>query len=330
MIGISGRYRSRRPRLALTVVLGALLAGGLLLAPAPGPAPAQAQAVTTCPDPVVSMGTATVTYSHTGGAQTWLVPAGVTQATFDVQGAQGGDLVADDAYPYVPLSFPGGWGGCAVATLSVTPGDTVYLFVGGAGGIGFAVDATSNCTPGPPSSTNDPCPYGGSPGGFNGGGSGNGGVCAGALIFCIGGGGGGGASDVRVGGTDPSNRVLVAGGGGGATYDATGGSGGGLTGGTGGGDYQGGTGGNQDGTSGSGLPGGVGSAAAENSGGGGGGGGYWGGAAPPAYGAGGGGSGFEPLGSPSPAGPGPATGRSSLPTSTRIRPSPPRQHPRRR
>ena len=119
-------------------------------------------------------------------------------------------------------------------------------------------------------------------GGFNGGGSG------GASV-------GGGASDIRIGGSALSDRVLVAGGGGGGGLapNGSGGGGGGLTGedGTLGCCATGGAGGNQDGTTGSGLLGSGGSSLT----GGGGGGGYWGGEAGQMGAAGGGGgSGFGP------------------------------------
>ena len=92
---------------------------------------------------------------------------------------------------------PGGYGGLATGNLAVNPGDTLYIYVGAQAG--------------------------GTNGGYDGGGNGSGG-----------GKGGGGASDVRVGGIDLSNRVIVAGGGGGTTsagWSVTGGSGGGTTGG---------------------------------------------------------------------------------------------------
>jgi hypothetical protein len=115
-------------------------------------------AVTTpCGAPVVSAGTATVTCVYTGDAQTWTVPQGVTSASFDVQGAQGGDS--------------GGNGGRAIDTLHVTPGTVVNVFVGGEGDNG----------------------------GFNGGGS-----SAQRRQ---------GASDIRIGSTALSDRVLIAGGG---------------------------------------------------------------------------------------------------------------------
>jgi glycine rich protein/hemolysin type calcium-binding protein len=115
------------------------------------------------------------TFNFTGAAQTWVVPAGVTQATFDLFGARGGGRIDDP-------TFAPGLGGRATATIAVTPGDSIQVNVGGRGL--------------------------GGPGGFNGGGHGGG---------IRGGDGGGGASDIRIGGTDLFDRVLVAGGGGGAS-----------------------------------------------------------------------------------------------------------------
>src|SRR4029450_13478363 len=68
------------------------------------------------------------TFSYTGAAQSWTVPAGVTQATFVVVGAQGGDD---------PDGSSGGLGGKASATnVAVTPGETLQVNVGGEGGNG--------------------------------------------------------------------------------------------------------------------------------------------------------------------------------------------------
>jgi uncharacterized repeat protein (TIGR01451 family) len=214
--------------------------------------------------------TVTCTFTYTGAAQTWTVPGGVTQATFDVYGAQGGHI----------FGITGGAGGEAAATLALTPGEAVTLLAGGAGG------SLGDTECGVPSGA----------AGFNGGGAGGGGECPGT--------GGGGASDVRMGGTDLASRVLVAGGGGGAANGiATCGAAGGAGGGSAGGNGQttscgvGGAGGNQDGTTGSGQLG-QGSAGADGnsdgslSGGGGGGGGYYGGAGGPQEAGGGGGSGF--------------------------------------
>ena len=151
-----------------------------------------------CPAPVITGSTAVVTCSYNGttGAdgtdQTWTVPTGVTQATFDVFGAQGGGLSGFD---------PGGKGGETKATIPVVPSTTFSIVVAGQGH-GFCVG------------------FGDGAGGFGGGGSGGAG-CNGA--------GGGGASSVSEGG---SPALLVAGGGGGAANStaANGGSGGGPTG----------------------------------------------------------------------------------------------------
>jgi len=195
----------------------------------------------------------TATFTYTGAAQTYPVPAGVTAVAVDLVGAAGG-----------PANGGGGagLGGRVQATLAVTPGQVLTIYVGQVGG---------------------------SPtGGYNGGGTGD-------NV-----GGGGGASDVRAGGAALSNRVLVAGGGGGGGYTATtGGNGGGLSA-QAGADYSGGgSGGGSGGTATAGGAGGssygyTGSAGSAGSGGGGnyvaggGGGGYYGGGGG-AYGSGGGG-----------------------------------------
>ena len=228
---------------------------------------------------MMTAATVSETFNYTGGVQTWTVPAGVTQVTIDVFGAKAGNE-----------SAVGGNGGQATATIAVTPGDTLTIVVGGMSQSPF---------------------LGGSPiGGFNGGG--NGGAPF-SLPAAYSGSGGGGASDVRIGGTDLANRVIVAGGGGGAAAvfgpdgPSYGGAGGGLTGNTGNTAYTpyaatGGAGGNQNGSAGSGDLG-LGSSAATSTstifngvGAGGGGGGYYGGAAGSPGTGGGGGSGFGPAG----------------------------------
>jgi Glycine rich protein len=141
----------------------------------------------------------TVTFSYTGAVQTWVVPAGVTQATFDLFGAQGGDNTAGGG-----CGDTGGMGGRARATIAVTPGETISIYVGGRGGLA------------------DTAGVGGA-GGFDGGGAGGTGV--------EGTGGGGGASDVRIGGTSLADRVIVAGGGGGVGSACNGAGNGGAGGG---------------------------------------------------------------------------------------------------
>lgn len=141
------------------------------------------------------------TFSYTGSEQTWTVPSGISSITVDVKGAQGGNQINP--------SSSGGKGGRAQATISVTAGATIYVYVGGAGST--VNSATS--------------------GGFNGGGGTN---CSGNQTP----GTGGGASDIRIGGNAYSNRVIVAGGGGGGGGYSYSGSDGGTGGGTTGGDGE--------------------------------------------------------------------------------------------
>ena len=88
----------------------------------------------------------TVTFDHTGAAQTWTVPAGVTSATFDVYGAGGGAFTnATDSS-----------GGRATATIPVTPRAEIGVNVGGSGfnggfnggGSGVAGSAVAQATSG--------------------------------------------------------------------------------------------------------------------------------------------------------------------------------------
>lgn len=116
--------------------------------------------------------TGTATFSYTGGVQTFTVPQGITSLNITCYGASGASGVGAGA-------GTGGLGAMSTGNLAVTPGQTINIFVGGAG---------SNAG-----------------GGWNGGGN------PGSPEA----GGGGGASDVRANGTLPANRVITAGGGGG-------------------------------------------------------------------------------------------------------------------
>ncbi len=160
----------------------------------------------------VSLSAQPVTFTYTGGVQTYTVPVCVTSITVDVMGAKGGDGVNASV---------GGNGGRVQGTIAVTPGQVLDIYVGG---VGF------NCAT---------C----GTGGFNGGG----GTIAGAGQEA---GTGGGASDIRITPYALANRIFVAGGGGGGGFTgptANGGAGGTLTGGTGAtwNGYPGGTGGTQ-------------------------------------------------------------------------------------
>ncbi|MGC1986816.1 MAG: glycine-rich protein, partial [Candidatus Cybelea sp.] len=107
-------------------------------------------------------------FPFTGYEQSFTVPTGVTQLTVVASGASG---------PSSKYST-GGRGGKIRATIPVTPGETLAVFVGGEGALGA---------------------YGsGGSGGFNGGGAGGA-----SYVYAVGGDGGdggGGASDVRQGG----------------------------------------------------------------------------------------------------------------------------------
>jgi hypothetical protein len=179
-------------------------------------------------------------YLFTGAMQSFTVPASVAYIDVDITGAAGGGI---------GNGFPG-FGARVQTSIPVTPGSTLYIFVGGQGGVSSA--------------------------GFNGGGAGT-----------EAGSGGGGASDIRVGIADLAHRIIVAGGGGGYDYEdcgpIKGGNGGevGLAGNTGNCSYPIGGGGTKvagGSASGSATPGSLGQGGAGGGGyGGGGGGGYYGG-----------------------------------------------------
>jgi hypothetical protein len=209
----------------------------------------------------------TQTFNYTGTEQNFVVPAGVTSITVTASGAQGGAGGAALGSPHA-----GGNGGTTTATIPVTAGETLSIFVGGAGVNGGAGNT------------------GGGSGGYNGGGAGANGTTDST------GAGGGGASDVRQGGNGLGDRVVVAGGGGGGGAAFSGGVGGnggnatgadgasatfGGTGGGGGTSSTGGAGGSGQGASGAGGAGALALGGAGSSGfgtgGGGGGGGYYGG-----------------------------------------------------
>ena len=145
----------------------------------------------------VSLNAQTTTFSYTGAVQTFTVPPCVTTINVDVMGASG---AANG-----PTS--GGLGGRVQATVPVTPGEVLNIYVGQAGINSLNLPAGS----------------------YNGGG----GVYS--YSACGSAGTGGGASDIRRNPYSTNDRLVVAGGGGGAggyvagnqTYP--GGNGGGLT-----------------------------------------------------------------------------------------------------
>jgi hypothetical protein len=126
-------------------------------------------------------------FTFTGSMQTFTVPPGVFWMRVRIAGAQGN--CEDD-------SLTSGYGSLIRSILSVTPGTTLYLYVGGSNGWNGGGLATA----GPQSWQNWPGECVG------------GGTCA----------NGGGASDIRIGGMNLTNRVIVAGGGGGGSTYANG------------------------------------------------------------------------------------------------------------
>jgi outer membrane protein OmpA-like peptidoglycan-associated protein len=135
-------------------------------------------------------------FNYTGAMETYQVPEHVHALSVAAAGAAGGNGI-----------YAGGRGATVSSTLAVTPGSTLYVYVGG-NGVGGAHNA----------------------GGFNGGGS--------ASQYNSGS-SGGGASDIRTAAGDLASRLVVAGGGGGggSGYDrpAYGGNGGAFDGAAGGG-----------------------------------------------------------------------------------------------
>jgi hypothetical protein len=177
----------------------ALVAALLLLAYNANPA----QAAGDCS---ATSGTTTCTYVSTGAEDTFVVPAGVRSVHVVAIGAPGAVGSASGIE-----QGPAGLGAQVSGDLTVTPGQTLYVEVGG------APTGSDNCFAGVDCI-----------GGFNGGGS------SGSF-----GGGGGGASDVRTVSRDQDgslgSRLIVAAGGGGSgssnfcdetVEDRTGGAGG--------------------------------------------------------------------------------------------------------
>jgi len=96
----------------------------------------------------------TATFTFTGAPQMWIVPDGVTEVEVDAYGARGGHSHCCS----VPSAIiDAGKGGRVEGILQVNPGDTLWMYVGGAG------------TNSPNNFTKDPLYAGGWNGGGNGG-----------------------------------------------------------------------------------------------------------------------------------------------------------------
>lgn len=128
-----------------------------------------------------------VTFSYTGSKQTWTVPTSVEKVWVTAYGAQGGPFEDGGGSQW----DIGGLGGMVSGEISVTPGQTLNIYVGQKG----QADSAGG-------------------GGWNGGGE-----AAHNRSDHEKAGGGGGATDLRIGGTSLSDRVIVAGAGGGASRE---------------------------------------------------------------------------------------------------------------
>jgi Glycine rich protein len=261
--------------LASTALLAAIALGCADQSPTSPARQVAHLAPTTAVTQATSLSAVTITFSVTGAAQTWTVPAGVTSVDVQAWGAEGG----------LEYLTPAGLGGSAAATLAVIPGEIVTVFVGGHPAGGNRRSGGFN---------------GGGAGSFAGGGGGasdvrQGGVDLAHRVLVAGGGGGAGTNNPPDGGAGGNGGGLFGNPGAAATQGAAGGQGGTQTAGGAGGASQ--FPSNPDaapGTLGSGAVG-----AGGGTGGGGGGGGY--------YGGGGGGSGFPGGGGGGGSGYGPAS-----------------------
>ena len=169
------------------------------------------------PTPTCAGSACTVAFDYTGGEQTFAVPAGVRSVAVTAVGAAGAAGGVGDPMPVGTFynggpDGAGGLGGRVTAQVSVTPGATLFVEVGGR-----PTTDPARCVPKSLSATAAvSCA-----GGWNGGGDGGSAEkasapAAGDLSYA---GGGGGASDVRTvsrtGAATLSSRLVVAGGGGG-------------------------------------------------------------------------------------------------------------------
>lgn len=135
--------------------------------------------------------TCTVSFPFASDYYAWNAPAATTY-TVEVWGAQGGNAnLSGSVITY------GGKGGYAKGDIALNINQTIYIYVGGQGE-GETSTAISTVQPG----------------GFNGGGAGY----NGSSTSNYRGAGGGGATDIRVGGIQLSNRIIVGGGGAGGAY----------------------------------------------------------------------------------------------------------------
>jgi len=227
---LPGAHRADPIRCLLFPVAASVVVGAALLAASPAGAAAVPSGCS------ASGATVRCPFAFTGGEQQFTVPDDVRRLHVELVGGRG--------------FSPNAYGGKVAADLAVTPGEVLYVEVGGqggapgpspilggTGGAGGAADGGSTGGTGGDAGGGGTGSAGGTggaaggglsaggAGGFNGGGAGSSGTV-------LGGGGGGGASDIRTCSSSGSgcdtlrSRLVVAGGGGGVGGTSIGGSGG--------------------------------------------------------------------------------------------------------
>lgn len=142
---------------------------------------------------VTRAGQITEPLTHTGAPRTWTVPSGVTSLAVTLTGAQGGRGSNDGP----GVGAAGGNGGRVTGNLAVTPGETLTLHLGAAGGDGSFASYSGGGVGGYGGGGNYSGGRGGNAGGVgtSGGGGGGGGAAAllrGSMILAVAGGAGGG------------------------------------------------------------------------------------------------------------------------------------------
>jgi len=163
----------------------------------------------------------TVVYQYTGDYQVFVVPENISSIDLEVFGASSSNYLL-----YFGNSQNGGspgLGGQLECSISVTPGDSLHVYVGGQGLVSCATGTAWNFG-------NGGCHQ--NAGGWNGGGDILMSTDASEYVGNPNGPGwaGGGASDIRLNGNSLSDRIVVSGGGGGQSKNSDGGHGGGQVG----------------------------------------------------------------------------------------------------
>ncbi|MDQ1496328.1 MAG: hypothetical protein QOG69_2811, partial [Actinomycetota bacterium] len=152
---------------------------------------------------MASPSTVSQTYGYTGATTTFTVPAGITQLTVSMTGAEGGRGGVDSQ----GLPASGGYAGLITGTIAVTPGQVLTIAVGQGGATGTSSTShglgTTPATAGAAGGLNPLGTYEGGFGGLAGrsGSSGDGGgggaatviTTSGTTIVAAGAGGGGGS-----------------------------------------------------------------------------------------------------------------------------------------